>query len=187
MRSQILPDLRVVQYDYDANGNVTFITPPGRPAHGFEYTAVDLQETYEPLPVLGSGDEHDLHVQLRPPARPDHPARWPGINPQYDMVKRRLTTRATPTRLFTYEYGDDTERSTASSADSRTVGLMTTRSASPRRPSRRSMTVHSSLDGEGPKDPILFGYWYDGGFRPRRRGAARLSDGSAAPTTTTTA
>jgi YD repeat-containing protein len=41
--TQTLPDGRLILYSYDANGNVTSITPPSRPAHGFDYTAVDLQ------------------------------------------------------------------------------------------------------------------------------------------------
>ena len=48
VKKQILPDLKEILYDYDANGNVTFITPPGRPVHQFTYTAVNLQEDYIP-------------------------------------------------------------------------------------------------------------------------------------------
>ena len=37
---------------YDANGNVTAITPPGKPAHAFAYTPVDLEQEYRP-PAIG--------------------------------------------------------------------------------------------------------------------------------------
>lgn len=44
--SQELPDGRQINYRYDANGNVTSITPPSKPVHQFDYTAVDLQQQY---------------------------------------------------------------------------------------------------------------------------------------------
>ncbi|MGH7165275.1 MAG: Ig-like domain-containing protein, partial [Nitrospiraceae bacterium] len=50
--TQTLPDTRTIGYNYDANGNVTAITPPGKPAHAFAYTAVDLEQTYDP-PTIG--------------------------------------------------------------------------------------------------------------------------------------
>ena len=50
---QIRPDTREVLFSYDDNGNVTSITPPGRPAHQFTYTAVDLEQSYNPPDVMG--------------------------------------------------------------------------------------------------------------------------------------
>ena len=44
-----------IQYTYDANGNVTAVAPPGRPAHAFAYTPVDLVATYTPPNVGGPG------------------------------------------------------------------------------------------------------------------------------------
>ena len=44
---QVLPDGREVSFNYDPNGNMTFLTPPGRPAHEFTYTPIDDQEYYE--------------------------------------------------------------------------------------------------------------------------------------------
>ncbi|EIJ42393.1 RHS repeat-associated core domain protein [Beggiatoa alba B18LD] len=49
--TQTLTDGRVIYYQYDANGNVTAITPPSRPQHTFDYNAVDYQTAYIP-PVL---------------------------------------------------------------------------------------------------------------------------------------
>lgn len=48
---QILPDMREIGFDYDANGNVTSITPPTRPAHAFDYTPIDQVEAYTPPDV----------------------------------------------------------------------------------------------------------------------------------------
>ena len=53
---QILPDGRQISYSYDANGNRISITPPGRPAHSFGYTPVNLVETYLP-PRIEQGVE----------------------------------------------------------------------------------------------------------------------------------
>ena len=40
-------------FTYDGNGNLASLTPPGRPAHSFEYTPVDLEERYLPPAVPG--------------------------------------------------------------------------------------------------------------------------------------
>jgi len=44
-----LTDFRIaVGFSYDANGNVTSLTRPSRPAHMFNYTPVDLESAYHP-------------------------------------------------------------------------------------------------------------------------------------------
>ncbi len=48
MTKQILPDTREIRFAYDANGNVTSVTPPIRPAHGFDYTPADQLYVYTP-------------------------------------------------------------------------------------------------------------------------------------------
>ncbi len=60
---------------YDANGNVTSITPPGRPAHTFAYTPVDLESDYSP-PAAGftpkaTSYSYNLDRQLTLVTRPD--------------------------------------------------------------------------------------------------------------------
>jgi RHS repeat-associated protein len=52
LRRITLPDGRERQHGYDANGNVLAVTPPGRPLHGFSYSAVDLLAEYSPPLVL---------------------------------------------------------------------------------------------------------------------------------------
>jgi RHS repeat-associated protein len=74
--TQTLPGGRVVTLDHDANGNLTSLTPPGRPAHGFGYSAVDLNESYTPPPVPGIADpatryEFNRDRQLTRVTRPD--------------------------------------------------------------------------------------------------------------------
>jgi uncharacterized protein RhaS with RHS repeats len=72
---QTLPDGRQIGFAYDANGNVTSITPPGRPGHEFSYMAVDLQQEYTP-PDVGIGPTattyaYDLDKRLTQISRPD--------------------------------------------------------------------------------------------------------------------
>jgi len=64
-----------VALPYDANGNVTSITPPGRPAHTFAYTPVDLESDYSP-PAAGftpkaTSYSYNLDRQLTLVTRPD--------------------------------------------------------------------------------------------------------------------
>ena len=48
------PDLALTLSSYDPNGNVKTVTPPGRPAHQFDYTSVNLLETHTaPAPEVG--------------------------------------------------------------------------------------------------------------------------------------
>ncbi len=43
-----LPDNRIITATYDDNGNLTSITPPGRPAHEFLYTPMNQESVYDP-------------------------------------------------------------------------------------------------------------------------------------------
>ncbi|HZP33677.1 MAG TPA: RHS repeat-associated core domain-containing protein [Candidatus Acidoferrales bacterium] len=45
---RIIPNGGETDFGYDANGNVTAITPPGRPSHSFEFTPVNLISAYSP-------------------------------------------------------------------------------------------------------------------------------------------
>jgi len=42
------PDGSDVLFSYDPNGNVTGITPPGKPEHTFDYSSIDLETMYTP-------------------------------------------------------------------------------------------------------------------------------------------
>jgi RHS repeat-associated protein len=75
MTQQILPGGRLVRYAYDANNNITNITPDGRPTHTFAYTPVDLQSAYTP-PKVGKKTTKTLYKyntdrQLTSIKRPD--------------------------------------------------------------------------------------------------------------------
>jgi len=45
------PDTNVIGFDYDLNGNIVEITPPGKPTHFFDHDTVDNPTQYTP-PVV---------------------------------------------------------------------------------------------------------------------------------------
>jgi RHS repeat-associated protein len=73
---QILPDGSEIGYRYDANGNLATLTPPGRPAHVFNYNGVDREERYTPPAVSGATTpqtvyDYNRDKQLTMITRPD--------------------------------------------------------------------------------------------------------------------
>jgi len=71
---QIFPDGRSVQFDFDSEGNLITLTPPGRSAHVFDYTVSSSRERYEP-PELDGVDSvtiyrYNLDRQLTEIERP---------------------------------------------------------------------------------------------------------------------
>jgi YD repeat-containing protein len=50
-----LPDGRAIQFGYDRNGNLKSLTPPGQPAHVFDYTAADQTSAYTP-PIVDTAE-----------------------------------------------------------------------------------------------------------------------------------
>lgn len=59
--TQIFPDGRTLNLAYDANGNLTSLIPPGRPAHTFEYSALDFMSRYNP-PTVVPGTNFTLYT-----------------------------------------------------------------------------------------------------------------------------
>jgi len=49
----LLPGARSLALGYDANGNALSLQPPGRDAHAFEFSALDLETRYVPPPAPG--------------------------------------------------------------------------------------------------------------------------------------
>jgi YD repeat-containing protein len=103
-----LPDGRAILYGYDATGNLTSLTPPGRLPHVFHYTSVDQTAEYIP-PDVGAGTNntvytYNLDQDLTDIARPDGQV----LHFNYDGAGRLSTLslhrpvrpwRATPTML----------------------------------------------------------------------------------------
>jgi RHS repeat-associated protein len=59
---QQLNDGTTVTFGYDPNGNITSVTPPSRPAHGFGFAQGDNLKSYDPPPVVGSGTTSTLYT-----------------------------------------------------------------------------------------------------------------------------
>ena len=97
-------DTRIVQFDYDANGNLTALTPPGRPQHGFVFDNADQGTVYDP-PAAGLPEDrtlftYNLDHQLELVTRPDGQT----IDSVYDLVTGRLTSMVTPRGSYVYGY-----------------------------------------------------------------------------------
>jgi YD repeat-containing protein len=88
---------------------VTSITPPGKPAHTFAYTPVDLEQEYRP-PVIGLPSHntqytYNLDRQLTLVTRPDGQTLQLG----YEPAGGRLSTLTLPgSQVTTYAYSATT-------------------------------------------------------------------------------
>lgn len=118
---QILADGRVILYAYDPNGNIKTITPPRRPAHSFEFTPVDLLQSYLP-PKVGSelnqtSYSYNLDKQLTRITRPD------GKNVEIDYDKAgRVSSVTIPQGKISYLFDPKTDQlKTVTAADGGTL------------------------------------------------------------------
>jgi len=107
---QQLPDGRVVGLSYDFNGNLTGVTPPGRPVHEFAYTPVDLQDAYAPPIVPGVAEPATLYSYNRDKEvtlidRPDGKV----VDFVYNL-KGQLTTVTTEEGARKYSYDPITQQ-----------------------------------------------------------------------------
>jgi RHS repeat-associated protein len=131
---QVFTDGSQVGFSYDANGNVTSVTPPGRPEHDFGYTPADLMSSYTPPVVAGTGAttyEYNLDKQPTVVHRPDGST----INFTYDSAGRLSTV--------TYPKGPNTSDGT----------VTVTRTYSP---------ATGNLSGVTSSDGQSLAYTYDG-------------------------
>jgi len=88
------------------NGNLTSITPPGRSAHLFNYTPVNLEAGYTPPTVPGTGAtsyQYNKAKQLTLVTRPDAQT----LSLSYDSAGR-LSTQTMPRGVTTYGYNAST-------------------------------------------------------------------------------
>ncbi len=100
-------------YSYDANGNVTSITPPGRPAHNFTYTLVDLEKDYLAPAISGGGTNtttytYNADKQVTGITRPD------GQQITLSYAGGKLSTQTFPTGAVSYGYNPQGNLSSAS-------------------------------------------------------------------------
>jgi RHS repeat-associated protein len=95
---QVLTDSRDIAFSYDAEGNLTSLTPPGRPAHAFTFTPVNLPDSYR-APGAVTQYAYDLDRNLRTMTLPDGST----VTPAYDGGGR-LTSLTSPGQKLTYSY-----------------------------------------------------------------------------------
>ena len=101
---QTLPGGSQIGLGYDADGNVTSVTPPGRPAHTFTVSPAGLVEEYDP-PDVGLAEDrtrytYDEEKRLTRVDRPDGTAVAYG----YDRFGRLATiTDPSGTRTLAYD------------------------------------------------------------------------------------
>lgn len=103
-----MPDGREVSYSYDANGNLTSLVPPSRPAHEFGYTSRNQEESYTPPDVGGEAErattyEYNLDKQPVSATRPDSGK----IEYSYDAAGRASKVTH-PDGEMTYAYDQGT-------------------------------------------------------------------------------
>ncbi|WP_169796559.1 RHS repeat domain-containing protein [Chondromyces crocatus] len=75
MQAARRPDGQAVVYDRELVGSLVSVAPPGRPAHSFGYTALDLRASYTPPPAVAGPTSptqwsYDLDGQLATTTRP---------------------------------------------------------------------------------------------------------------------
>lgn len=103
---QIQPDERIIDFGYDASGNLVSILPPGKAAHVFSWSPVGRLARYEPPPV-GNGsvvtvNTYDADRRLTHVALPGSGS----IDFSHDFGGRlRNATTVEGSRAFTYQPG----------------------------------------------------------------------------------
>lgn len=108
IKTKILPDLRVITYNYDSNGNLTSITPPGKSEHKLSFGLNDLLATYEP-PLISGVNNVSTHFsynndkQITKIVRPDGQE----LNFIYNQVTGLNTSIEGNFDTINMEYGKD--------------------------------------------------------------------------------
>ncbi|MBX3021994.1 MAG: PKD domain-containing protein [Bdellovibrionales bacterium] len=124
IESQQLPDGRSIGFSYDANGNLTGITPPGRPMHQFLLNAMNLVSSYLP-PSLGATPINTIYSynsdsQLTRVQRPD----GQDVLLNYDSARAQLRSIQTSLGANSFNYSSVTGQLTSlSSYDGQNVAL----------------------------------------------------------------
>ena len=114
VETQTLANGQTIDFDYDANGNLTSLSPPGQPAHGFTHNAINLATAYTPPTVTGSDATSTAYVynadkQVTQITRSDGGV----LDYGYDSAGR-LSTLSIPAGQYGYEATTASASSTAS-------------------------------------------------------------------------
>jgi len=103
-------DDRVLLQDYDDNGNLASLTPPGQPAHLFNYNGVDKGKGYTPPAVDGIVEpatiyDYDKDRKLTKITRPDSQE----LLFNYKLNTDQLESTVIPTGSYIYGYDSNQE------------------------------------------------------------------------------
>ena len=100
-RSQTLPDGRSISMSYDANGNMTSITPPGKPASYFTFDPRNMMSTS----VLSS-EAATTSYTYTPDRKPATVTRPNGnvVSYNYNSTSGQLVSLSSPTHWLGYAY-----------------------------------------------------------------------------------
>jgi len=101
-------DGRMTHFDWDDNGNLKSIQPPGKDLHVFNYNSVDQQDVYTPPNLSGVSTIteyfYNLDQQLTQVKRPDNQV----VDFIYDGVSGKLGLTITPQHTTDYTYMTNT-------------------------------------------------------------------------------
>ncbi|QDK45633.1 hypothetical protein DOM22_10970 [Bdellovibrio sp. ZAP7] len=108
---QIGPDLRLITYNYDANGNLTGVTPFGRPIHQFSANSSELPSGYQPpvltgVPNVNTSYSYNLDKQLTQILKPNGQS----ITYNYDATTGLLTDYVTSIGTYLVQMNTQSER-----------------------------------------------------------------------------
>jgi len=100
----------VLEQGFDGNGNLTSLTPPGQPAHIFNYNSVDKETQYTPPDLAGVTTpqtiyDYDRDRKLTSITRPDSQV----ITFNYRLNTDQLTSLSIPTGDYTFGYDTNQE------------------------------------------------------------------------------
>jgi RHS repeat-associated protein len=101
-----LADGLIIKYGFDANGNLTSVTPPGKSRHDFSFNGVNLPLSYTPPLVPGTGPTnytYDADRRISLITRPDNGT----VKYNYDDAGR-VSSLATPAATLNYGYSPTT-------------------------------------------------------------------------------
>jgi YD repeat-containing protein len=101
--STTLPDTNTIGASFDANSNLTSLTPPGRGAHAFAYQGGDLEQDYTP-PLLGVATHVHTDYDLDRNLLRVLPDGLPAITPTYDITNGRLMSVTFNAGVLSYDY-----------------------------------------------------------------------------------
>lgn len=111
VKKQIQPNLSEILYDYDNKGNLTGITPPGKPVHGFSYTSDDQENIYTPPNLPGvvnpvTDSDYSIDQDLERITRPDGKV----VDPVYSASTGELQNIIIPRGSYSYTYKPTTRQ-----------------------------------------------------------------------------